>query len=250
MEPIRVYDNPPRDAWPALTARVTRDDAEIDRRPGPVEGGRWNEFRIGVVPPAAETDRGDYRRQPRSEEESFQFKGAVLVAVGLPADQRFGDVEDRMIRRNPPQRRFRQNPAQLFGRAPQKEGGSDHRVEPDHAAVEQIFAQFRPLLRGETDPPPSGDEQNRYLRRVAGKHPEIERGGLVLQPAACLELPQQLLRVRRNHVPVEHPGHHPVRPGVIEVAPPDHLADQRGRRGRMFLLRAAQRRRRQWQRRQ
>lgn len=32
MEPIRVYDNPPRDAWPALTARVTRDDAEIDRR--------------------------------------------------------------------------------------------------------------------------------------------------------------------------------------------------------------------------
>ena len=32
MEPIRVYDNPPRDAWPALTARITRDDAEIDRR--------------------------------------------------------------------------------------------------------------------------------------------------------------------------------------------------------------------------
>ena len=32
MEPIRVYDNPPRDAWPALTARVTHDDAEIDRR--------------------------------------------------------------------------------------------------------------------------------------------------------------------------------------------------------------------------
>ena len=31
MEPIRVYDNPPRDAWPALTARVTRDDAENDR---------------------------------------------------------------------------------------------------------------------------------------------------------------------------------------------------------------------------
>lgn len=37
MEPIRVYDNPPRDAWPALTARVTRDDAEIDRR----VGQRW-----------------------------------------------------------------------------------------------------------------------------------------------------------------------------------------------------------------
>ena len=32
MEPIRVYDNPPRDAWPALTARITRYDAEIDRR--------------------------------------------------------------------------------------------------------------------------------------------------------------------------------------------------------------------------
>lgn len=32
MEPIRIYDNPPRAAWPALTTRTTRGDAEIDRR--------------------------------------------------------------------------------------------------------------------------------------------------------------------------------------------------------------------------
>ena len=43
MEPIRVYDNPPRDAWPALTARVTRDDAEIDRRVAAI----LNEVRTG-----------------------------------------------------------------------------------------------------------------------------------------------------------------------------------------------------------
>ena len=43
MEPIRVYDNPPRDAWPALTARITRDDAEIDRRVAAI----LNEVRTG-----------------------------------------------------------------------------------------------------------------------------------------------------------------------------------------------------------
>ena len=43
MEPIRVYDNPPRDAWPALTARVTHDDAEIDRRVAAI----LNEVRTG-----------------------------------------------------------------------------------------------------------------------------------------------------------------------------------------------------------
>ena len=49
MEPIRVYDNPPRDAWPALTARVTRDDAEIDRRVAAI----LNEVRTGAASPAA-----------------------------------------------------------------------------------------------------------------------------------------------------------------------------------------------------
>lgn len=29
MEPIKIYENPPRDAWPALTARVTRNDGDI-----------------------------------------------------------------------------------------------------------------------------------------------------------------------------------------------------------------------------
>ena len=43
MDPIRVYDTPPRDAWPALTARVTRDDAEIDRRVAAI----LNEVRTG-----------------------------------------------------------------------------------------------------------------------------------------------------------------------------------------------------------
>lgn len=32
MEPIKIYDNPPRDTWPSLTARVTRDDGEIAER--------------------------------------------------------------------------------------------------------------------------------------------------------------------------------------------------------------------------
>ena len=32
MEPIKIYDNPPRDTWSSLTARVTRDDGEIAER--------------------------------------------------------------------------------------------------------------------------------------------------------------------------------------------------------------------------
>ena len=69
MEPIRVYDNPPRDAWPALTARVTRDDAEIDRRVAAI----LNEVRTG----------GDeaLRRYTR------QFDGAALDALEGTAEE-------------------------------------------------------------------------------------------------------------------------------------------------------------------